>query len=173
MQRNKTNPIITRKDIPEIKPDLIDVTSVFNPGAIKFQDKYLLMLRVQNRARETYFVMAESENGVDFKVEKEFIEWTGLGIIREKIYHLYDPRITRISQKKDVFFIMFAMNLESGSKLGLGKTVDFKHFEFLGIASNEDNRNGVLFPEKVNGKFLRLDRPNKVQLEDGPLTGSA
>ncbi len=173
MQRNPNNPILTRKDILEIKPDLVDVTSVFNPGAIKFHDKYLLMLRVQNRARETYFMIAESENGVDFKVEKRFIEWNGLEKVQERIFHIYDPRITRISQIKDDFFIMYAMDLESGCKLGLGKTDDFKNFEFLGIVSEEDNRNGVLFPEKVNGKFLRLDRPNKVQLENGPLTGNA
>ena len=170
MKRNKNNPIITRFDIPEIKPDLIDVTSVFNPGAIKFNGKYLLMLRVQNRARETYFVMAESEDGVDFDVENKFIEWKGLEIVKERIFHIYDPRITQIDTN---FYIMFAMDLESGCKLGLGKTVDFKNFEFLGIVSKEDNRNGVLFPEKINGKYLRLDRPNKVQLEDGTLTGSS
>ncbi len=170
MQRNKNNPIVTRFDIPNIKPDLVDVSSVFNPGAIKFNDKYLLMLRVQNRARETYFVMAESENGIEFKVENKYIEWKGLEKMQERIFHLYDPRITRIDTN---YFIMFAMDLESGCKLGLGKTIDFKNFKFLGIVSEEDNRNGVLFPEKVNGKYLRLDRPNKVQLEDGPLTGSS
>jgi len=68
---------------------------------------------------------------------------------------------------------MFAMDISSGCKLGLGTTKDFKYFDFLGIVSEEDNRNGVLFPEKIDGKFIRFDRPNKVQLEGGPLTGSA
>jgi len=170
MKRYKNNPIVTRTDIPQIKPDLIDVSSVFNPGAIKFNDKYLLMLRVQNRARETYFVIAESDDGVKFKSENEFIKWRGLEKVKEQIFHIYDPRITKI---EDEFYIMFAMDISSGCKLGLGTTKDFKYFDFLGIVSEEDNRNGVLFPEKIDGKFIRFDRPNKVQLEEGPLTGSA
>jgi len=169
LRRYSNNPIIEPKNIPNISPDIIDATSVFNPGAIKFNDKILLMLRVQNRARETYFIMAESDDGIDFEIADEYIKWEGLEKVNEKIYHLYDPRITKIGNE---YYIMFAMDIKSGCFLGLGKTDDFKKFEFLGIVSEEDNRNGVLFPEKVNGKYLRLDRPNKNQLVDGPLTGS-
>jgi len=169
MERCLNNPIITPKDIPDILPDIIDATSVFNPGAIKFNDKTLLMLRVQNRARETYFVMAGSEDGIQFDISNQYIKWGGLEEIKKNIYHLYDPRITKIGEE---YYIMFAMDMDSGCYLGLGKTIDFRFFEFMGVVSNEDNRNGVLFSEKVNGKYLRLDRPNKNQLVDGPLTGS-
>ena len=169
MERYLNNPVVEPKDIPAIPPNIIDATSVFNPGAIKFNDKTLLMLRVQNRARETYFIMAESEVGIQFKIANKFIKWEGLEKVKEKIYHLYDPRITKIG---DEYYIMFAMDIESGCYLGLGKTIDFKKFRFMGVVSKEDNRNGVLFSEKVNGKYLRLDRPNKNQLVDGPLTGS-
>ena len=169
LRRDTNNPLIRPENIPAIPPDIIDATSVFNPGAIKFNEKVLLMLRVQNRARETYFIMAESEAGIHFKIANQFIKWEGLEKIKEKIYHLYDPRITMIGEE---YYIMFAMDIESGCFLGLGKTIDFKKFEFLGIVSKEDNRNGVLFSEKVKGKYLRLDRPNTNQIKDGPLTGS-
>ena len=169
MERYLNNPVVKRIDIPEILPHLNDVTSVFNPGAIKFEDKILLMLRVQNRARETFFVMAESKDGLQFNVEDKIILWQGIETVNETIFHVYDPRITKL---EDVYYIMFAMDMESGCHLGLGKTIDFKLFEFVGVVSNEDNRNGVLFPEKISGKYLRLDRPNLVQLEDGPITGS-
>ena len=96
MIRNKQNPIVVGNDIPDIKPSLVDVTSVFNPGAIKYEDKYLLMLRVQNRGRRTYFVMAESENGVDFKVEDKVVEFEGLENLGLSLHHMYDPRITRL-----------------------------------------------------------------------------
>jgi len=46
---------------------------------------------------------------------------------------------------------MFAMDMDSGCQLGLAQTMDFENYEFLGITSNEDTRNGVLFPEKING----------------------
>ncbi len=49
-KRCERNPILTRKDIPAISPHLTDVTSVFNPGAVKFKSEYLLMLRVQCRS---------------------------------------------------------------------------------------------------------------------------
>lgn len=170
MERYMNNPVVDRLMVPEIKPHLIDVTSVFNPGAIRYKDKTLLMLRVQNRARETYFVMAESEHGMQFKVEEKVIEWKGMEKLDKKIYHVYDPRITELD---GTFYIMYAVDTDDGCFLGLGKTDDFQEFHFLGLVSKEDNRNGVLFPEKINGKYMRLDRPNKKQWEGGPCTGNA
>jgi predicted GH43/DUF377 family glycosyl hydrolase len=169
LTRHPGNPILTRVDIPDIEPYLSDVTSVFNPGAIKFRDKYLLMLRVQSRSRETFLVMARSSDGINFKVEDHVVHFAGIEKVKEKIYHIYDARITKI---EDAFYIMFAMDMDSGCQLGLGKTVDFRNFAFLGITSHEDIRNGVLFPEKVHGKYLRMDRPNRSVHENGPTSGS-
>ena len=120
--RYPNNPIITRTDIPEIPPDLVDVTSVFNPGAIRFQGKIILMLRVQNRARETYFVLAESDDGVKFKISSNVIHFKGIEKIQPKIYHCYDPRITFLG---GIHYIMFAMDMKSACYLGLARTVDF------------------------------------------------
>jgi predicted GH43/DUF377 family glycosyl hydrolase len=169
MKRHAKSPILTREDIPDIYPQLVDATSVFNPGAIKFGDKYLLMLRVQSRSRETFMVMAESDNGIDFKVEDKIVDFKGIEKVKEKIYHIYDARISRI---EGTYYIMFAMDMDGGCQLGLGKTSDFKNFEFLGITSNEDIRNGVLFPEKVNGNYLRMDRPNRSRHDNGTSSGS-
>ncbi len=169
MKRHPESPILTRADIPDIYPQLVDATSVFNPGAIKFGDKYLLMLRVQSRSRETFMVMAESDNGIDFKVENKIVDFKGIEKVKEKIYHIYDARISMI---EGIYYIMFAMDMDGGCQLGLGKTNDFKNFAFLGITSNEDIRNGVLFPEKVNGNFLRMDRPNKSRHDNGTTSGS-
>jgi beta-1,4-mannooligosaccharide/beta-1,4-mannosyl-N-acetylglucosamine phosphorylase len=170
MQRYSKNPIITRQDIPDVSPYLVDATSVFNPGAIKFNDQYVLMLRVQNRGRETFMMMAFSDDGIHFQIEKEVVNFKGLENIKEAIYHCYDPRITFLEGK---YYIMFAMDMDSGCHLGLAQTENFQSFEFLGIISTDDNRNGVLFPEKINGKYMRLDRPNQIQLEGGPVSGNA
>ncbi len=169
LKRILKNPIITRTDIPDIFPHLVDATSVFNPGAIKFNNKYILLLRVQNRGRETFIVKAESNDGIDFKVDDKIVDFKGIEKVEEKIYHVYDARITRID---GVHYIIFAMDMDCGCQLGLAKTTDFEDFQFLGIISDGDIRNGVLFPEKINGKFLRFDRPNKVQLEGGPSSGN-
>jgi predicted GH43/DUF377 family glycosyl hydrolase len=169
LRRNSKNPILTRNDIPAIPPHIVDVSSVFNPGAIKFNESYILLLRVQNRGRETFILKAESKNGIDFKVDNKIIEFKGIEKINERVYHVYDARITRIENK---YYIMFAMDLDSGCELGLAVTNNFEDYDFLGIVSEGDVRNGVLFPEKVNGRYLRFDRPNKVKLKGGPASGN-
>jgi beta-1,4-mannooligosaccharide/beta-1,4-mannosyl-N-acetylglucosamine phosphorylase len=67
---------------------------------------------------------------------------------------------------------MFAMDVDDTCRLGLARTADFRRFEFLGSVSEDDNRNGVLFPEKINGSWLRLDRPNRARHAGGPKSGS-
>jgi beta-1,4-mannooligosaccharide/beta-1,4-mannosyl-N-acetylglucosamine phosphorylase len=169
MKRHPGNPILTRTSVPDIPPFLADVTSVFNPGAVKSGGRYRLMLRVQSRSRETFMVMAESPDGVHFTVVPEVVRFKGLEGLREKVYHIYDARITPLD---GVYYVMFAMDIDSGCQLGLARTEDFRDFRFLGITSTGDARNGVLFPEKVNGAYLRLERPNRARLEGGPTTGS-
>jgi beta-1,4-mannooligosaccharide/beta-1,4-mannosyl-N-acetylglucosamine phosphorylase len=168
MQRHPS-PILTRADVPDIRPHLIDCSSVFNPGAIKFGDKYLMMVRTQSRSRETFMVMAESIDGIHFQVEDHIVHFKGIEKVKEKIYHIYDARITYL---EGTYYLFFAMDMDAGCQLGLGQTDDFKEFRFLGITSNEDIRNGVLFPEKIGGKYLRLDRPNKARHSSGPTSGS-
>lgn len=170
MIRNENNPIVVKEDIPNIGVELTDVTSVFNPGAIKIDDKYFMMLRVQNRGRRTFFIMAESDNGIDWNVRNEKVVFKGIEKIETEIYHLYDPRLTKLG---DTIYIMMAMEMEGPTQLGLAKTKDFKEFEWVDIVTDEDTRNGVLFPEKVNGKYMRFERPNNHQVDGGPLTGNA
>jgi beta-1,4-mannooligosaccharide/beta-1,4-mannosyl-N-acetylglucosamine phosphorylase len=159
---------LTREDVPDIPPFFTDATSVFNPGAIKLADKYVLLLRVQTRGRETFLVTAESVDGVQFTVAKEVVRFAGIEAVSEKVYHIYDPRLTKID---DWVYVMFAADTDSGCKLGVARTRDLDEFEFIGFGVEEDIRNGVLFPERVGGSYLRLDRPNSAKLEHGPTSG--
>jgi beta-1,4-mannooligosaccharide/beta-1,4-mannosyl-N-acetylglucosamine phosphorylase len=166
--RSPRNPILTRADIPAVLPDFADVSSVFNPGAIRFGGRTLLMLRVQSRGRRTALVMAESEDGVRFSVAREAVRFRGIERAGEKLHHLYDPRLTRLG---DTVYIVFAADTETGCKLGIGSTTDFRTFDFIGLGAHPDIRNGVLFPEKMGGRFVRLDRPNRSALEGGVTSG--
>ncbi|NQU65686.1 MAG: glycoside hydrolase family 130 protein [SAR324 cluster bacterium] len=168
LHRYSGNPIITRRDISASGKHLIDVSSVFNPGAIWFNGKILLLLRVQNRGRETFLVKAESSDGKSFSIDNREIKIVGLDSVQKTVYHCYDPRITKIG---DTFYIMFAMDLVSSCKLGLAKTNDFETYSFMGIVSEVDNRNGVLFPQMFNGKYIRLDRPNPPEPIGGSFSG--
>jgi beta-1,4-mannooligosaccharide/beta-1,4-mannosyl-N-acetylglucosamine phosphorylase len=169
MNRAPGNPILTRTDVPAIPPRLVDATSVFNPGAVKAGGIVTLLLRVQARSRESFMVVAESADGFRFLVRPEIVALKGIESVRERVYHVYDARITPLEGS---YYVMFAMDMDSGCQLGLARTDDLRDFEFLGITSTDDVRNGVLFPEKAGGLYLRLERPNKARLAGGPTTGS-
>ena len=168
--RVRNNPIISPKNIVSSNPAMIDVSSVFNPGAIKYDGKTILLMRVQNRGRETLIVKAESNDGIKFVIENTPIEISGLERSGETIFHIYDSRITYL---EGIFYIMLAVDVVGKCLLGIIQTQDFNTFEFLGFTGNEDIRNGVLFPERINGKYARFDRPNIKELESGAATGDA
>ncbi len=167
--RHGRNPILTRGDIPNLHPVFHDPTSVFNPGAVYCAGKIILILRVQTRGRETYLLTAESKDGVSFDVSSHPVRFRGMERVEETVYHIYDPRITRID---DDYYIMFAADVDAGCRLGVARTTDFVRYELVGIGADRDIRNGVLFPERIDGLYVRLDRPNCVRLPGGPSTGS-
>ncbi len=167
MKRNSANPILTRADIPPIPPHVVDVSSVFNPGAIRLGDRYYLLLRVQTRGRETVLMVAESADGERFVVRPRLVQIAGLEAVRQTLYHVYDPRLTRI---EDIVYVVFAADTDDGCRLGIARTQDFEHFELVSFGGDDDTRNGVLFPERIGGRYLRLERPNRTRLDSGSAT---
>jgi len=170
MKRFSGNPILTRADIPCLDNRFRDVSSVFNPGAIRMGKEFVLLLRVQNRARETLFLKAVSEDGKRFRVIPQEVLLAGLNSEEKMIYHIYDPRITYLENS---YQIITAIDTEQGCFLGWWTTEDFLTLSFQGWVSESENRNGVLFPEKIAGQYIRFDRPNSAWLENGVSTGSA
>jgi len=168
--RSASNPIITREQVVSEHPYLKDVSSVFNPGAIQLNGKTYLLLRVQDRGRRTHLMSAVSDYYTDFTVHPEPIVFKGIEGVSDTIYHIYDPRLTTID---GIIYCVFAIDTEKGCFLGLAEGESLEDMVFKGIISDDDCRNGVLFPEKINGLYCRLDRPNKVATEGGPLTGNS
>ena len=105
LRRHPGNPVLTRADLPDVPPRLVDATSVFNPGAIHHAYDFWLMLRVQSRARESFMMMARSPDGERFEVQPGLVEIEGLEAAGDTLYHVYDPRLTRID---DTIYVMFA-----------------------------------------------------------------
>ncbi|MFH1688240.1 MAG: glycoside hydrolase family 130 protein [bacterium] len=168
LKRYPANPLITRADIPAATEALTDVSSVFNPGATVVDGQVHLLLRVQNRGRETYLMKACSVDGLKFDIHPEPVVFDGLDSEATELFHVYDPRITYLEGS---WYITVAMDTASGCRVGLARTRDFNQFQFLGVISETDTRNAVLFPVKFSGRYLRLDRPNRVQSPGGPSTG--
>jgi beta-1,4-mannooligosaccharide/beta-1,4-mannosyl-N-acetylglucosamine phosphorylase len=115
-------------------------------------------------------MQATSTDGVGFTVLPEPAEFVDLERAGTAIHHIYDPRITRLD---DRLLVMAAMDLDDDCRLGLFETDDLQRFSFLGFCSGHGTRNGVLFPQKVDGSYMRLDRPNRVHRADRPPTGDA
>lgn len=168
LERAAENPILTREDVPGVPPEVVDPTSVFNPGATAYGGGYLLLLRVQTRSRETYFMRAESADGLRFEIEPRLVPVHGLERVAGAVYHAYDPRITRLEGR---YHVVFAADTDFGCRLAVATTDDFTSLELVGMGDGDDIRNGVLFPERIDGGYARLDRPNKLRFEGGSTSG--
>ncbi|MEX0322765.1 MAG: glycoside hydrolase family 130 protein [Puniceicoccaceae bacterium] len=167
LKRNPRNPIISAKDIP-------NADAVFNCGQTEFNGQTLLLVSVGYRSpqdgRWSGLYVAKSDNGVDFEIEKEPFITT----IDKAPYHdnydwwTIDPRITKID---DTYYIVRPGQHPQGPTALLEKTKDFVEREFIDCIALPSNRVPCLFPEKVNGMYLRLDRPYNMGAgnEDGSI----
>ncbi len=169
LTRHPQNPILTREQIPATRPHLSDVSAVFNPGAVRFCDRIVLLLRVQNRGRETFLVPAESDDGARVRVRDREIVLDGIERLPGPVFHVYDPRITRL---EGAYYITVALDTAAGCRIGIARTLDFESFEFLGLAGDEDQRNGVLLSARIGGCFAMLTRPNRAARAGAPPTGN-
>ncbi len=178
--RSASNPILSRDDIPDAPPDVIDATSVFNPGAARVDGRDLLLLRVQTRGRRTCLMTAESEpgpadgSGAAFTVRRELVELVGFEEMGREIHHVYDPRVTLLD---GAWHVVLAVDVDSTCRLAVARTDDFRRLELVGkVAAGgrtrwDDVRNGVLFPERIGGSYAMLLRPNRKAIGDGPSSG--
>jgi len=149
--RCKSNPIISPADMP------VECSAVFNAGAVRFQGKFLLLLRVEDFARQVNFHVATSEDGVDFEINPEPIHYPLREIEKQHGTYRFDMRITPLEGAYYVCHAVWITGL--GCMIGMARTTDFVHFEPTPHLSVPHNRNAVLFPEKINGLYARLERP--------------
>lgn len=175
------NPIVTSKHVPlhwrydfnaESNPnglERIGFNATFNAGAMKWNEKYVLCIRVEGNDRKSFFAIAESPNGVD-----NFEFWDKPCIIPQiegnPDTNVYDMRLVHhedgwiygifCTERKDP-------NAPKGdtssaiANAGIVRTKDLINFERLPdlISNTGQQRNVVLHPEFVNGKYALYTRP--------------
>ena len=169
LKRSPRNPIITRADVPDAPPDVVDPTSVFNPGSTRWDGGYLLLLRVQTRARTTRFMTARGRDGESFDIAPKTVAVKGTELLGEGVSHVYDARITMVEGDP---LVVLAADTAAGCRLAIARTSDFETLELVGVLPDADVRNGVLFPERIGGRYQMLYRPNSLTRDDGPTTGT-
>jgi predicted GH43/DUF377 family glycosyl hydrolase len=97
--------------------------------------------------------IAESTDGVNFKIH------TSPAIFPETWYESYGIEDARITPLDDKYYITYVGVSPYGVVTGLIRTKDFSKFERLGIIFCPENKDVVLFPEKINGRYYALHRP--------------
>lgn len=181
------NPILTAKHTPlfwrydwdeTTNPNLIErfgINAVFNAGAIKWKDKYLMVVRVEGADRKSFFAIAESPNGID-----NFKFWDypiTLPETDDPAVNVYDMRLT--AHDDGWIYGIFCVerkdpNAPKGdlssatATAGIVKTKDLKSWIRLpDIVSRSQQRNVVLHPEFVNGKYALYTRPQDGFIDTG------
>ncbi|HQH11577.1 MAG TPA: glycosidase, partial [Candidatus Sumerlaeota bacterium] len=151
LKRYPGNPILTYKDLP------FNANAVYNCGAVKFGDEYILVPRVEDGRRDNKLHIARSNNGIHFRIEPEPIPIAPDPETEIWEYHRYDPRVTYL---EGVYYITYcAQNFGEIVRIGCIRTSDFKSFEHLPFFTPPWNRNCALFPERIKGSYVRMERP--------------
>ena len=180
-------PVVTAEHIPiswrydlnaQSNPYLMEragVNATFNAGAILWQGKYLVMVRVEGNDRKSFFAVAESPNGVD-----QFRFWpypVQMPETEDPDTNVYDMRLT--AHADGWIYGLFCTERKDPDKpfdttaavanCGISRTKDLVHWERLPdlISFSGQQRNVVLHPEFIEGKYGLYTRPQDGFIEVG------
>lgn len=148
-------PVLSRHDIP------YQTALVFNAGVCKYKGKYVMTFRNDygdfdaHRLDGTNNGLAFSDDGVNWEVSPDPF----FAVKTEEINRVYDTRLTVIDNE---VYVCFACDTRHGLRGGVGKLrEDFSGVDIISLSA-PDNRNMALFPEKINGNYVMLERPMPV-----------
>lgn len=180
------NPVVTAEMVPltwryDFNPatnpyfeERIGCNAALNSGAIKWGDKYVVVVRVEGADRKSYFAVAESPNGVD-----NFRFWerpVTMPDTDDPATNIYDMRLTR--HEDGWIYGIFCVERHDPSKpgdlsaatatAGIARTKDLVNWERLpDLQSKSQQRNVVLHPEFVDGKYALYTRPQDGFIDAG------
>lgn len=203
IKRYENNPIITPDMVKPSTPDY-EVLGAFNPGAVRYKDEIILLLRVAEACKQeegfvsvpiveikdgegvaeifkvrlddpdvklkdtrgivykgkdylstlSHIRLARSTDGFNFTIdEKPFL----FPATKDEVFGVEDARIICID---NVYYINYSVVSSNSYSTALARTLDFKTLERLGIILCPENKDACIFPEKINGKYCALIRPN-------------
>ncbi|PQA59247.1 glycoside hydrolase family 130 protein [Siphonobacter curvatus] len=179
-------PLFWRYDLnPQTNPFLMErfgINATFNAGAIKVEDKYLLILRVEGLDRKSFFAVAESPNGID---QFQFWEYPiTMPETDEPDVNVYDMRV--VQHEDGWIYGLFCTERKDPAacpgdesaaiaQCGIARTRDLKTWERLPDLQtpSPQQRNVVLHPEWVAGKYAFYTRPQDGFIQAGTGGGIA
>lgn len=147
--RSARNPIIPRNLIP-------CANSIFNSAVVPFRDAFAGVFRVDHRSRAMRLHRGWSRDGLEWQIDEQPIEFICDDPELRMMEYAYDPRVCWL---EDRYYITWC-NGYHGPTIGMGYTHDFETFYQMENAFLPYNRNGVLFPRKIRGRYAMLSRPS-------------
>lgn len=147
--RYSKNPIIGWNPIPK-------AARIYNSAVAPFNSGFAGVFRAdQKNGRATLF-SGKSMDALNWEIGPDPIFWVDENGGPNPTSYAYDPRVVKID---DTYYIVWCDDMH-GASIGLGRTKDFKTFTRMPNPLMPFNRNGVLFPRKINGKYFLLSRPS-------------
>ena len=147
--RYSQNPIIPRDLTPTSN-------SIFNSAVVPFQDAFAGVFRCDDRTRMMQIHNGKSADGINWEIDPAPIQFVCDDPEIARVQYRYDPRVNWL---EDRYYVTWC-NGYHGPTIGVGYTYDFETFYQIENAFLPYNRNGVLFPRKINGKYAMLSRPS-------------
>ena len=147
--RYKENPIIGRNPIK-------GVARIFNSAVIPYEGAFIGVFRAEQRDGVPHIYLGRSQDAVHWEFDSEKIQFVDEEGKSFMPIYAYDPRLVKV---EDTYYMMWCQDCY-GASIGMAKTTDFKTFTRLENPFLPFNRNAVLFPRKINGKFMMLSRPS-------------
>ncbi len=147
--RYSKNPVIPRNLIPR-------ANSIFNSAVVPFNNGFAGVFRIDDTRRVMNVYRGFSKDGLDWSIEHTPIEFQCDDPEIAAFQYRYDPRVCWYD---DRYWVTWC-NGYHGPTIGIGYTQDFETFHQMDNAFLPFNRNGVLFPRKINGKYAMFSRPS-------------
>ena len=147
--RYSDNPIIGRNPAE-------GVARIFNSAVMPYKGEFIGVFRGEQTNGIPYIYLRKSKDAVRWDFEKEKIPFKDEEGNDFMPQYAYDPRLVKV---EDTYYIIWCQDFY-GASIGVAKTQDFERFTRIENPFLPFNRNAVLFPRKVNGKFLMLSRPS-------------
>ena len=153
VKRYPQNPILTKDDVP------YPVATIHNAGVVKHNDCYIMLFRSHLKNGRSIIGRADSKDGFSFTVHpKPFLTPAMDSIFGE--YEEFGVEDLRINPVEDEYLLTYSAYSRHGVRIALARTKDFESIERVALITQADLRNVVIFPEKIHGRYARLDRPH-------------
>ena len=148
--RYSQNPLIDRNPIP-------CAHGIYNSSVIPFGDGYAGIFRADYHSAMPFLHVGFSKDALDWDISHEKIDFIRANDEIEEIGWAYDPRVCKVG---DDYIITWCNKFEECPTIGIATTKDFKTFHQQENAFLPYNRNGVMFPKKINGNYAMYSRPS-------------